>query len=82
MAILQDLEEEINKVWATSDDLDTVLYRMLDAFEGPPTEDELSNLLEGLKELHNSRCMKLWDTYEAVLKTGKVSPYAENPSRA
>ena len=26
-----DLEEEIHKVWATEEDLDTILYRIIDA---------------------------------------------------
>ena len=63
-----DLEEEIHKVWATEEDLETVLYRIMDAPEGPPSEDEIANMLIGLKEIHNSRCIKLWDVFETMVK--------------
>ena len=63
-----NLEEEIHKVWATEEDLETVLYRIMDAPEGPPSEDEITNMLIGLKEIHNSRCMKLWDVFETMVK--------------
>ena len=32
-----DLEEEIQKVWGAVEDLDTILYRIMDATEGPPS---------------------------------------------
>ena len=63
-----DLEEEIHKVWTTEEDLETILYRIMDAPEGPPSEDEITNMLIGLKEIHNSRCMKLWDVVETMVK--------------
>ena len=62
------LEEEIHKVWATGEDLETILYRIMDAPEGPPSEDEITTMLMGLKEIHNSRCMKLWDVFETMVE--------------
>jgi len=62
-----DLEEEIHKVWTTEEDLDTILYRIIDAPEEHPTEDEITNMLIGLKEIHNSRCIKLWDVFETMV---------------
>ena len=62
-----DLEEEIMNVWCTAEDLDTILYRIMDAHEGPPSEDEITNMLIGLKEIHNSRCIKLWDVFETMI---------------
>ena len=62
-----NLEEEIMNVWCTAEDLDTILYRIMDAADGPPTEDEITNMLIGLKEIHNSRCMKLWDVFETMI---------------
>jgi len=63
-----DLEEEIHKVWATEEDLDTILYRIIDAPEEHPSEDEITNMLIGLKEIHNSRCIKLWDVFETMVQ--------------
>ena len=62
-----NLEEEIHKVWSTVEDLDTILYRIMDAPEGRPTEDDITNMLIGLKEIHNSRCIKLWDIFETMV---------------
>ena len=62
-----DLEEEIHNVWNTENDLDTILYRIMDAKDGPPSEDDVVNMLLGLKEIHKSRCIKLWDVFETMV---------------
>ena len=62
-----NLEEEIQNVWCTAEDLDTILYRIMDAPEGRPTEDDITNMQIGLKEIHNSRCIKLWDIFETMV---------------
>ena len=62
-----NLEEEIQNVWNTENDLDTILYRIMDAKDGPPSEDDVVNMLLGLKEIHKSRCMKLWDVFETMV---------------
>ena len=54
-----DLEDKIQNVWNTSEDLDSILFRISDDPDGPPTEDQLVNLLIGLKEMHDSRCREL-----------------------
>ena len=66
-----NLEEEIQKVWQTADDLDTILYRIMDAPDEPPTEDEITNMLIGLKEIHKSRCLKLMDVFESMVENKK-----------
>ena len=60
-----DLEREIMNVWDTENDLDTMLYRLVDS-SSPCSEDDTANLLLGLKELHKSRCLKLWDVFETM----------------
>ena len=65
-----NLEEEIQKVWNTEEDLDTILYRIMDAPEAP-SEDEITSMLIGLKEIHNSRCIKLWDVFETMVENKK-----------
>ena len=66
-----DLEEEIQKVWNTEEDLDTILYRMMDAPD-IPSEDEITSMLIGLKEIHKSRCLKLWNVFETLLENKKI----------
>jgi len=62
-----NLEEEIQNVWNTENDLDTIAYRIMDAKDGPPSEDDVVNMLLGLKEIHKSRCIKLWDVFETMV---------------
>ena len=55
-----NLEEEIQNVWQTKDDLNAITERVYDDPSGPMTEDEIGNVLTGLSELHETRCKKLW----------------------
>ena len=63
-----NLEEEIQNVWQTKDDLNAIAERLYDDPDGPMTEDEIANVLIGLAELHETRCKKLWKVFEAILK--------------
>ena len=65
-----DLEEGIHSIWQTEDDLDTVLYSIMDATDGPPTTDEIVNMIMGIKELHGARMQRLWDTFENFIHVG------------
>jgi hypothetical protein len=74
-----DLEAEIMSVWNTKDDLELITSRMMDDPD-PMSEDDIANVLIGLTELHDIRCKKLFDVFEAMLRErrftamGKVSP--------
>ena len=63
-----NLEEEIQNVWQTKDDLNAITERIYDDPDGPMTEDEISNALIGLSELHETRCKKLWRVFETMVK--------------
>ena len=63
-----NLEAEILNVWQTKDDLDSIAERLFDDPNGPMTEDEIGNLLVGLSELHNTRCIKLFQVFETMVK--------------
>ena len=63
-----NLESEIMSVWQTKDDLDAITERMYDDPDGPMTEDEISNVLIGLSELHETRCRKLWKVFESMVR--------------
>jgi len=62
-----DLETEIQNVWQTKDDLDAIAERHYDDPDGPMTDDELSNVLIGLSELHETRMKKLWRVFETMV---------------
>lgn len=69
---LHELEDLIMAAWITREDIDTILWVLLDR-EKKPTEDELSNLLIGLSSQHDARMSKLFQGYDTVLKTNKVT---------
>jgi len=71
-----DLETEIQNVWQTKDDLDSITGRLYDDPDGPMTEDEIGNVLCGLSELHETRCKKLWKVFEAILSQRRNSQEA------
>ena len=62
-----DLEQQIMQVWSTLEDLDTVMWAAFDR-EETLSEDELHNLLLGVRALHASRCEQLYSLYSNILK--------------
>ena len=62
-----NLEEEIQNVWQTKDDLNAVAERL---FEDTVfmTEDQIANVLIGLSELHETRMKKLWRVFETMVQ--------------
>ena len=75
-----NLEAEIMSVWNTKDDLQSITSRMMDDPDGPMSEDDIANVLIGLTELHDIRCKKLFNVFEAMVRErrftemGKMSP--------
>ena len=63
-----NLEEEIQNVWHTKEDLDAIAERVYDDPDGPMTEDQIGNVLIGLSELHDIRCKKLFNVFESMVK--------------
>jgi hypothetical protein len=59
-----DLEEAIMGCWHTSDDI-TLLADKIGG--GETTEDSVLNTLQGIKELHELRCQKLFGIFETLV---------------
>ena len=70
---VNDLEDKIMKVWSTSDDIDILLNWISDhvLIYDDAGEDELMNLLMGIKSLHHQRCHALFKDFEKVLANSK-----------
>ena len=69
-----DLEEQIQNVWQTKEDLEAIIERLTDdTYDGEHlpscsmSEDEISNVLIGLSELHETRMWKLWKVFETIV---------------
>ena len=60
------LEDEIMKVWNTTTDLDSIMYAVLDS-KDPPDEDKLTDLLLGVRELHEVRMQELMEYFENLI---------------
>jgi hypothetical protein len=62
-----DLEEQIQNVWQTKEDLDAVTERIMEDTVFM-TSDQISNVLIGLSELHETRMWKLWQVFETMVR--------------
>ena len=66
-----DLEQDIMACWNVVDDLDVFLSRYMD---GPEmSDDDVANVILGIKSLYQLKFQKLWDTFEQLLKNGGFS---------
>jgi hypothetical protein len=72
-----NLEESIMSVWNTKDDLESITSRMMDDPDGPMSEDDIANVLIGLTELHDIRCKKLFNVFEAMVRERKFTEMGE-----
>lgn len=66
-----DLEQEILECWNITKDLDT----LLSMFNRDYTEDELLNIIIGMKTLYNRKFELLFDTFEECLKKKEFREY-------
>ena len=49
-----------------------MLHAYMDA-KVSPTEDEMANMLIGIKALHNARYQKMWQIFENLVKNKTIS---------
>ena len=64
------LEELIQQVRQTKDDLEDLLWKLGDP--AGQTEDELLNCLIGISELHGIRCSRLMECFEKLIENGDI----------
>lgn len=69
-----DLEDAIMMAWRTSDDLD-MFYKHHSDHPEPMTEDEVSNMIYGIKQLHDMRMEALMDM---MCRVHKLNQYTTN----
>lgn len=72
-----DLEDAIYLAWRTSDDLD-MFFKHHGDHPIPMTEDEVSNMIYGIKQLHEMRMESLWDTFKREFK---LDEYCTDPEK-
>ena len=67
-----DLEEAMGEMLATQSDIETMIYAIGDS-PIKHTEDELLNMLIGMKQLNETRYQKMWSIFEELIKEKKIS---------
>jgi len=66
-----DLEEAMGQMLATQNDIETMIYAIGDS-PIKHTEDELLNMLIGMKQLNETRYQKMWSIFEELIKEKKI----------
>lgn len=66
-----DLEEAMGEMLATQNDIETMIYAIGDS-PTKHTEDQLLNMLIGMKQLNETRYQKMWSIFEALIKEKKI----------
>ena len=67
-----DLEEAIGEMLSTQNDIETIIYAIGDS-PIKHTEDQLLNMLIGMKQLHDTRYQKMWNVFEQLIKNGTIA---------
>jgi hypothetical protein len=67
-----DLEEAMGEMLATQNDIETIIYAIGDS-PIKHTEDELLNMLIGMKQLNETRYQKMWYIFEQLIKEKKIT---------
>ena len=72
-----DLEDAIYVAWQTCEDLE-LFYKHHGDHPKPMTEDEVSNMIYGIQQIHNMRMEKLFDVFK---KVHKLDEYCTDPKK-
>lgn len=64
------VEQEIMNCWQIVDDLGT----LLDAIDKNATEDQIANIIIGIKDLYNFKFEKLYDNFSELVETNNITP--------
>jgi hypothetical protein len=67
-----ELEDAMSNLSLVGEDIETMIYAIGDC-PIKHTEDQLLNMLIGMKQLHDTRYQKMWDTFEQLIKNGTIS---------
>ena len=67
-----ELEDAMSNLHQIGEDIETIIYAIGDS-PIKHTEDQLLNMLIGMKQLHDTRYQKMWDTFEQLIKNGTIS---------
>jgi hypothetical protein len=67
-----DLEDAISRMMDTDNEIDDIIYKVGDCAERP-SEDDILNLLIGVKALNQARYNRVWSTFEQLVKNNVIT---------
>lgn len=67
-----DLEDAMSILHQISEEIEIIVYAVGDS-PIEHTEDQLLNMLIGIKQLHDTRYQKMWNTFEQLIQNGTIS---------
>ena len=67
-----ELEDSMSDLHQIGEDIETIMYAIGDS-PIKHTEDQLLNMLIGIKQLHDTRYQKMWSVFEELIKNGTIS---------
>ena len=67
-----ELEEAMSNLHQIGEDIETIIYAIGDS-PIKHTEDELLNMLIGVKQLNETRYQKMWGIFEQLVKERKIT---------
>ena len=67
-----ELEDAMSNLHQIGEDIETIIYAIGDS-PIKHTEDQLLNMLIGMKQLHDTRYQKMWNTFEQLIQNGTIS---------
>jgi hypothetical protein len=67
-----DLEDAMSILHQISEEIEIIVYAVGDS-PIKHTEDQLLNMLIGIKQLHDTRYQKMWNIFEELIKNGTIS---------
>lgn len=67
-----DLEEAMGEIAQTPNDIETIMYAYADS-PIKATEDDILNMLIGVKQLHETRYQKMWAIFEELIKNKVIT---------
>ena len=67
-----DLEDAMSNLHQIGEDIEAIIYAIGDS-PIKHTEDQLLNMLIGMKQFHDTRYQKMWSVFEQLIKNGVIS---------
>jgi vacuolar-type H+-ATPase catalytic subunit A/Vma1 len=70
-----DLEEAMSNLYQIGEDIETIMYAIGDS-PIKHSEDQILNMLIGMKQMHETRYQKMWNIFENLIANKTIKSNA------